>query len=423
MLMIQRLLPHPVVGVRAARTAPIVVAVDGTEGSDAAVRIARLFAGTDDEVRAITVLKPLPVVSAEPTLSTSPEVEIARQSAQRRVALEQLARIHPERVPHVQLGQGDPALVISRLARDANATMIVAGLGRHRVIDRLFGDETALALVRVASVPILAVARTTTAAPQRIVVAVDFSETSRRAARMAIELAAPDASIHLVHVAPRDTALYAWSTWGSGYKADAGASLRALRNELRVPEGVVVQPVLLQGDAATELLAFAASLDADLIATGSHGFGFVTRLLVGSVATRILRQSVCSVLCVPHAAAMTEHRVTAAPAAVSTVDRADWSTELEAFTRRNLGRRTSLEVDDPEFGAQAQEHDYPLLGAAYDPHDARVELMFGRIGDRHHLSRGIADADSVEIMTDESGHDLALRVTHGQGQSLLTFVE
>jgi len=422
MLMMEKSPPHPAAGVRASRTAPVVVAIDGTEGSDAAVRLARLFA-PDDALRAITVVRPLPMSSPEPMLSVSPEVEISRQNEQRSAAVEQLARVAPKHRAEIEIGHGDPALTIARVARDGNATMIVAGLGRHRVIDRMFGDETALALVRVASVPVLAVSRTMTAAPRCIVVGVDFSETSRRAARLAVELAAPEASIYLVHVAPRDAALYGWSSWGSGYKADAGASLRVLRDELRAPESIAVQKVILQGDPATELLAFAASLDADLIATGSHGFGFVTRLLVGSVATRILRQSTCSVLCVPHAAAMTDRRVTGTPATVVAVERGDWTAELEAFTQRNIGRRASLEIDDPDFGAQAQEHDYPLLGAAYDPHDDRVELMFGRVGDRRHLSRGIADADTVEIMTDERGRDLALRVTHGEGQSLLTFAE
>ena len=62
---------------------------------------------------------------------------------------------------------------------------------------------------------------------------------------------------------------------------------------------------------------------------------------------------------------MTRARITVEPSAVTKLPRPEWSATLDAFTRRNLGRRGTLEVDDPEIGAQAQEHDYPLLGAAY----------------------------------------------------------
>jgi nucleotide-binding universal stress UspA family protein len=259
-------------------------------------------------------------------------------------------------------------------------------------------------------------------APARIVVAVDFSETSLRAARLAIQIAASSATIYLAHVAPRDSMLHEWNGWGATYKNDAGDALHKLREQLRVPSGMVTQRVVLQGDPATELLAFATSVNADLIASGSHGHGFVARMLVGSVTTRILRCSTCSVLCVPHAAAMTRALVVAEPSTVTTLACKEWPAELEEFSRRNLGRRGTLEVDDPDLGAQAQAHDYPLLGAAYDPHDRRIELMFGELGDvGRHLTRSIGDVSAIDTLKNERGQDIALRVAHGAGQTLLTF--
>ena len=184
----------------------------------------------------------------------------------------------------------------------------------------------------------------------------------------------------------------------------------------------LVQRVLLHGDPATELLAFAAGVHADLIATGSHGYGFVARMLVGSVTTRILRCATRSVLTVPHLAAMTRARTSAEPPVRSALARPTWAMELDAFSKRNMGRRGVLEVDDPEIGAQAQENDYPFLGAAFDQHDQRVELMFGKLGDvRRHLTRGIGGATGIDVRKDDRGRDLALRVVHGAGQTLLTF--
>ncbi|HEX8944658.1 MAG TPA: universal stress protein [Gemmatimonadaceae bacterium] len=414
---------EPQQGIRASRVSPVIVATDGREQSDAALIAGRLFAEDPDALRVATVLSPVPIMTPEAAIPISPDVEASRRADLKRGVQSQMARAWGGAgLADVEIYEGDPATTIARLANESNASMIVSGLGRHRVIDRLFGNETALRLVRVSAVPVLAVTNGLTHAPRRIVVAIDYSETSLRAARLALEVAASSATIYLAHVAPRDSTLYDWNGWGSSYKQDAGEALQKIREQLRVPPGMILQRVVLQGDPATELLAFATSVNADLIATGSHGHGFVTRMLIGSVTTRILRCATCSVLTVPHATAMMQARAAVEPPMVNSLDRPEWSHALDAFTRRNVGRRGTLEVDDPEIGAQAQEHDYPLLGATYDQHDGRVELMFGELGDLdRHLSRSIGNVGRIDVLSDEAGRDIALRIAHGAGQTLLTF--
>ncbi|HEY9228386.1 MAG TPA: universal stress protein, partial [Gemmatimonadaceae bacterium] len=364
-----------------------------------------------------------PIVSPEAGVQYYAEVEVQRAAEQEARVREQMQRTWGDQSPDdVEVIAGDAGSRIAELAHETNASLIVAGLGRHRVMDRLFGDETALRLIRLAGVPVLAVAPGLRSAPRRIVVAVDFSETSLRAARMALDLAAPEATVYLAHVAPRDATSYDWGGTGTSYREDAGYALQKLRDQLNVPDGMSAQRILLHGDPATEILAFAASVRADLIASGSHGHGFVARLLIGSVTTRILRCSTCSVLSVPHRAAMTRVRTTAEPPVRTALQRPAWASELDRFSQRNIGRRGVLEVDDPEIGAQAQENDYPLLGAAFDPHDRRVELMFGELGDvGHHLTRSIGGVSSIDVLTDDRGRDIALRIAHGSGQTLLTF--
>ncbi|HET7372829.1 MAG TPA: universal stress protein [Gemmatimonadaceae bacterium] len=414
----------PELGLRAAVASPVIVATDGREQSDAALMAGGILAGESDALRVVSVIKPMPIVSPEAQLPISPDFEASRRAQAKRAVLDQMNRVWQDGEGiALELHDGDPATTIARVAHDANAAMIVSGLGRHSVMDRLFGDETALRLIRVSAVPVLAVTSKFTQAPRRIVVAIDFSETSLRAARLALDVATSSATIYLAHVAPRDATLYDWSGAGSSYKQDAGEALQRMREQLRVPAGMIVQRVLLQGDPATELLAFAASVNADLIATGSHGHGFVARMLIGSVTTRILRCSTCSVLTVPHAAAMTRVRTAVEPPVVVSLQRPEWTAQLDEFTRRNVGRRGVLEVDDPELGAQAQEHDYPLLGASYDHHDGRVELMFGELGDvQRHLTRSIGSVSGIDVLTNERGRDIALRIAHGAGQTLLTFL-
>ena len=412
----------PQEGVRANRASPVIVATDAHDQSNSAMLLGRLLAPQSDALRIVTVLKRLPSVTPEMPVPMSADVEASRRAEQKRMVRHQAARVWGEEALDVELCEGDPATTIARLARTTNATLIVSGLGRHRVLDRMFGDETALRLVRVSSVPVFAVASGLTHAPKRVVVAVDFSETSLRAARLALEVASPSATVYLAHVGPRDSLLHEWNGWGLSYKDDAGDALQKMREQLHVPSGMIVQRVMLQGEPATELLAFATSVNADMIATGSHGHGFVARMLIGSVTTRILRCSTCSVLTVPHAAAMTQLRTIVEPPVVKTLDRPEWTSQLDEFTRRNVGRRGVLEVDDPELGAQAQEHDYPFLGATYDRHDGRVELMLGELGDvQRHLTRGIGSVSGIDVLTNERGRDLALRIAHGAGQTLLTF--
>src|SRR5262245_53698181 len=197
---------QPQEGLRAHLAAPVLVATDGREQSDTAVLAGLVLAGQPEAVRIMSVLAPIPVVSPEVPLPISPETEQARRIDLRMRIGDQVERTWGEVIPTIELRDGDPATLIAKASREYNARIIAAGLGRHRVLDRLFGDETVLRLLRVAPVPVFAVSSSFAGAPHRIVVALDFSETSIRAARMALELAAEGATIYLAHVGPRDNA-------------------------------------------------------------------------------------------------------------------------------------------------------------------------------------------------------------------------
>lgn len=406
-----------------------IVASDGKSQSDGALLAARALQASTDEVRIVAAVPPLPIVSPEAQLPIDPEVE-SRRAADLGAAVEaQAQRVLGARSAwSVDVRAGEPASTIVDAAREAGATLVVTGLGRHGLVDRVFGDETALRLIRIGSIPVLAVPTSFVHAPRRIVVAMDFSQPSMRAARLAIDMAAESATIHLVHVAPRDASSVLWSggDWLATYEADAQAELTRAAARLNPPAGISVERTVLHGDPAAQLLAYAAKIDADLIAAGSHGHGFVARVLIGSVVTKVLRGSACGVLITPSRVEKLEKpaKERASGARVVSVPQVEWVVRLNEFTKRNIGRRGVLEIDDPELGAQAQEHDYPLLGATYDFHDGRVELMLGDLGSvERHLTRSIGDVRAIDILTTADGRDIALRIAHGAGQSLLTFTK
>jgi nucleotide-binding universal stress UspA family protein len=61
---------------------------------------------------------------------------------------------------------------------------------------------------------------------------------------------------------------------------------------------IAVNHVFLQGDPAAEIINYAAGAGSDLIVMGTHGRTGLERLLLGSVAEKVMREAPCSVLVV-----------------------------------------------------------------------------------------------------------------------------
>jgi nucleotide-binding universal stress UspA family protein len=141
--------------------------------------------------------------------------------------------------------------------------------------------------------------------PSRFVVlaAIDDSAladaTSAAAAKYAN--ATPNAELHFVHVV-------AWIPTQSGPVERAnGIDPSGLLESARINldrhaksckfEGDVVCHIAL-GDPSREILQMAARIDADVVFTGSHGRRGFQRLLMGSVAERVVRGASCPVVVV-----------------------------------------------------------------------------------------------------------------------------
>ena len=391
------------------------VASDGLPDSDAAFAVAQLLAGTSGSVVGVAVVDQINLMP-ESQGFFSEEFETTRHIQLQRDVEAQMKRTLGSQVP-LELYGGDPARVIAQTAIRTRATMIVAGIGQHGLPARLFGNEMALRIMRTSECPVLAVTHDMRHLPRRIIAAIDFSEPSIRALRLALTVAAPGAVLFLVHVAPRDSQLH---TWNDTYKRNMLEALDAVKQKLDLPAGMIAESVLLQGDPATELLSHARSANADLIATGSHGRGFVARLLVGSVAAQLVRSSFCSVLAVPQA--ITRPVSTSTSKATHVATPAEWSALLNDVSRQNGGRLSILEVHDPSIGAQIEERGYSFMGASYDPYDGRVQLMFAMHDNlRRHFTRNIDGVSSIDVLQNEEARDVALRIGNRRGQTVLTF--
>jgi len=432
----------------ASARGPVLLATDGRSASDAAFLAASLIAerlGTTVEV--IAVVEPYPVVGMDPIAAVPDAIGTAQRdwlAASLRQRLDVLPFTADSWTVTVRIGH--TARAIAEMARERDARLIVMGAGQHRLRERLFGGERTLQVLRLTDRPVLAVGPKFTALPRVTVVAMDFSPASVRAARTALLVTAEGGRVALVHVRPGvDLPLVLpagggvaagmsktefdelVARWGLEAAARTVTFFANLLDELRpgTPVGVTIETLTARGSVVEEVLRAANELGAELIASGSQTHGTFERAILGSVATDLMRSSGRTVLCAPPPDAAESTRIELRLRGTAEVAQSgDWAPVLDAFSRRNAGRRARLEVDDPAIGAQVQQTGFAFLGAVYDAHDRRVELMFGDSMDgTRHLTRSIPRVSDVAFYAASDGRERALRVLAGRSQTLLTFLD
>lgn len=142
-----------------------------------------------------------------------------------------------------------------------------------------------------------------------ILVAVDFSEESRHAIELAIELARTRGArlilLHVGEVATRPTGIPAeMRDTMVEYLQMVDAYVLAERRQLDElvtqisSQGITVSRVMCEGTPAKQIAAAANDLAADLVLTGTHGRTGLKRFFLGSVAERVVRLCATEVLVV-----------------------------------------------------------------------------------------------------------------------------
>jgi len=134
----------------------------------------------------------------------------------------------------------------------------------------------------------------------------DFSEPSYEALKVADELAAHfSATLHIINTVPLvpiveapigvESTAFNVASYQQELESQAQRSLKNVL-EQRITKGVKVITEVLIGNAAGEIIRYAADKNMDLIVIATHGLSGWRRFISGSVTEQIVRQSSCPVL-------------------------------------------------------------------------------------------------------------------------------
>jgi len=213
----------------------------------------------------------------------------------------------------LQLGSAAEKIIETAAAKQSG--LIILGAKGLRATAGILLGGVAQQVVEYADCPVLVV-RAPYRGLCRILLVTDGSAYSRAAARCLARFPLPEqAGAHVMHVLPPEEQLIAMEPFVGGWQTVLtipGADLSALQQrEVRRGEallkrttsllerhGLEVTPVLVRGDAATEIIEYARVNEIDLIVAGSRGLSQIKGWWMGSVSRKLVHYSPCSVLIV-----------------------------------------------------------------------------------------------------------------------------
>jgi nucleotide-binding universal stress UspA family protein len=133
-----------------------------------------------------------------------------------------------------------------------------------------------------------------------VVIPFDFSEQSTKAIDHALEMAEESTILHVIHVIDptpimisMDPALPVPASYDHGRYEQ---SMQEMKKRFAEGEYARLTVHCAIGDPGTSIVDYAKSVRASLIVMPSHGRTGLNRLLMGSVAERVLRLANCPVL-------------------------------------------------------------------------------------------------------------------------------
>jgi nucleotide-binding universal stress UspA family protein len=208
-----------------------------------------------------------------------------------------------------ELMMGRPHKVITETAQRERVALVVIGAHTHEVLLPTLLGATSDRVLRSAHTPVLVVRNKASEPYAGALAALDFSDPSKRALEVAMQVA-PQAALTLLHVIDsrlgRLVGLLGASDDDVGKfytraRVEASSQLDKILDQcgVAVRERLVTEVAV--GRPATLILDRAKAAGIDLVVLGRHGHEFLGQHLLGSIARQVLDASVCDVIVAPGA--------------------------------------------------------------------------------------------------------------------------
>ena len=284
----------------------LLLAIDNDDNAPAAIRITAALSHRGANT---TVLRTVPLMAPVSTGTAADATFLYTQAALSEEFYEAQERVINNTIRNI-LGRqpawpvitviGEPGSTIVSEAEECDAELLVMGIHHHGNFSQALGENTATRVMAKASMPILGVRPDTRQLPRTVMVATDFGKASWEAAHVAANLVDPSGVVILAHVASSSPVVE---------EGDEGAALvqregiehafNRLADEIKAGKTIRVETVTREGDPGTELLAAARQINPDIVASARQRHGFISRLMLGSVTRKLVRDGNWSMLITP----------------------------------------------------------------------------------------------------------------------------
>ena len=284
---------------------PIIVGVDHSPESLRAAEVAAAIAHAAGAplipVHAVPVAPVLTgLVGIEPMPVFPPELHDDLKRISRAQLVRELEPVLPaSAVRRLEVCTGSGPFVIAEVARKWRAELVVLGGKRHGALARGLGRSTAHYLVRTLDIPLLVVGDARQPI-SKVLTAADLSTVSTptvdAAERFAKLFGARLRLLHVVepirftHLLPDQWDAAAYERKSRQIFGRFAAGFKSVAQEDRV---------VRTGLPAEAIAEEASAWQADVLVVGSHGKGWVDRILVGSTTERLVTELSTSIMVVP----------------------------------------------------------------------------------------------------------------------------
>jgi nucleotide-binding universal stress UspA family protein len=215
-------------------------------------------------------------------------VKALKEATQRMAALKLKGTVRKE--------QGAVAPTILKRAPKRDGLLVVGSQGLD-ALDRFMLGSVSTKLIQHATCPVLVVKNE--AVPlQRIALAIDGSDASAQALKFVLTKFQPNRSTGKGGRVPIHVSVIHVMQFSNYQLLKEARELLKQSVRKLIQAGFTADAVCQLGKPAEKIMKVASKHRADLIVMGAKGLGAIARFLLGSVSTRVMQHSSCSVLVV-----------------------------------------------------------------------------------------------------------------------------